>query len=79
MLLTWIIQVAVTLEMTHCKLQYVRLFQFRVLRLSVAVLGILMLRRLQNKGLEYGQALVDAGTSTLLHEWFIGSFANVLR
>lgn len=67
------------LKMTYCKLQYVRLLQFRMLRLAIAIFRILMLGRLQNEGLEYGQTLINAGTSALLHEWFIGTFANVLR
>lgn len=67
------------LKVTNRKLQYVCLLQFRMLGLTITILCILMLGGLQDEGLQYGQALVDAGTSTLLHEWFIRTFANVLR
>lgn len=65
--------------MANRKLQYVCLLQFRMLGLAITILGILMLGGLQDEGLQYGQALIDAGTSTLFHEWFIRTFANVLR
>lgn len=66
------------LEMTHGQLQDVGLLQLRVLGLALAVLGILALGGLEDEGLQDGQALVDARPPSLLHEWFICPFADVL-
>lgn len=60
------VQASVPLEVAHGELQYVGLFQFRMFR-------VVRLRRIQDEGLEGGEALVDAGASSLLHEWFVGS------
>jgi len=67
------------LEVTDGQFQDVRLLQLGVLRLTLAVLGILALGGLEDEGLQDGQALVDARPPTLLHEWFVCPLADVLR
>lgn len=57
----------------HGIYQYVRLFQFRVLWLTVRRF-VRVFCRFQYQSFKYGQALVDSGSSPLFHQRLVGSF-----
>jgi hypothetical protein len=60
------VEAAVPLEVAHGELQDVGLLQ-------LGVLGVVRLGRVEDEGLEGGEALVDSRPAALLHQGFVGS------